>query len=142
MREKVFFDLCKTLGIPAPRVNYANVYMNGTFWGFYTIVEQIDDQFLDWAILDDLGNLYKAGDNSNGTTPADLVYYGQTATSYYTRYELKTNEDLNDWSGLISLINYINNSSDTATISRQTSTKRRSSIPWCWTTSFPTSTAT
>lgn len=113
MREKVFFDLCKTLEIPAPRVNYANVYMNGTFWGFYTIVEQIDDQFLDWAILDDLGNLYKAGDNTGGSTPADLMYYGQTATSYYTRYELKTNEDLNDWSGLISLINFINNSSDT-----------------------------
>ena len=113
MREKIFFDLCKTLGIPAPRVNYANVYMNGTFWGFYTIVEQVDDQFLDWAIMDDLGNLYKAGDNSGGSTPADLVYYGQTATSYYTRYELKTNEDLNDWSGLISLINFINNSSDT-----------------------------
>ncbi|MCE3296979.1 MAG: hypothetical protein K0R65_2693 [Crocinitomicaceae bacterium] len=111
MREKVFFDLCRTLGIPAPRINYANVYMNGTFWGFYTIVEQVDDQFLDWAILDDLGNLYKAGDNTGGTTPADLMYYGQTATSYYTRYELKTNEDLNDWSGLISLINFINNSS-------------------------------
>lgn len=113
MREKLFFDLCKDLGIYAPRVNYANVYMNGTFWGFYTIVEQIDDQFLDWAIIDDLGNLFKAGDNSGGTTPADLMYYGAAASSYYSRYELKTNETINDWSDLISLISFINSSSAT-----------------------------
>lgn len=113
MREKVYFDLCQSLGILAPRVNYANVYMNGTFWGFYAVVEQVDKQFLDWATVDNLGNLYKAGDNSNGSTPADLMYYGATASTYYTRYELKTNEDLNDWSDLLALISFINNSSET-----------------------------
>ncbi|MBI2258079.1 MAG: CotH kinase family protein [Flavobacteriia bacterium] len=112
MREKIFFDLCKSLGIPAPRVNYANVYMNGEFWGFYNVVEQVDDQFLDYGILDDNGNLFKAGDNSNGNLPADLKYYGANSTDYDGRYELKTNEDINDWSDLISLISWINNSSD------------------------------
>lgn len=112
MREKVFFDLCKTLGIPAPRVNFANVYMNGTFWGFYTYIEQIDDQFLDWAILDDQGNLFKAGDNSTGANPADLMNYGTNQTSYYSRYELKSNENTNDWSDLLSLISFINSSTD------------------------------
>lgn len=112
MREKIFFDLCKVIGLPAPRVNYANVYMNDTFWGFYTYIEQIDDQFLDWAILDDNGNLFKAGDNSNGSTPADLKYYGTDQSTYYSRYELNTNEDVNDWSDLISLIDFINNASD------------------------------
>ena len=112
MREKLYFDLCKSLGILAPRVNYANVYMNGTFWGFYIVVEQVDKQFLDWATVDNQGNLFKAGDNSNGQTPADLMYYGQASSSYTSRYELKTNEDLNDWSDFISLINFINNSTD------------------------------
>lgn len=112
MREKVFFDLCKTLGVPAPRINFANIYMNGTFWGFYTYVEQIDDQFLDWAIMDDQGNLFKAGDNTAGSTPADLMNYGADQTSYYSRYELKTNENTNDWSDLIDLITFINSSSD------------------------------
>jgi spore coat protein CotH len=112
MREKVFFDLCKTLAIPAPRINYANVYMNGTFWGFYTYVEQIDDQFLDWAILDDQGNLFKAGDNTAGSTPADLMNYGTDQTSYYNRYELKSNENTNDWSDLLTLISFISSSSD------------------------------
>ena len=44
--------------------------------------EQIDDQFLDWRILDDDGNLFKAGDNfgggmGGGNAAADLVDYAQ-----------------------------------------------------------------
>lgn len=113
MREKVFFDFCREAGVNAPRANFANLYINGNLLGFYTVVEQIDDQFLDWAILDDDGNLFKAGDNfGTGSSPADLKYYGTTATDYGDRYELKTNETANDWSDLVELLNFINNSSD------------------------------
>ncbi|MES2587510.1 MAG: CotH kinase family protein [Bacteroidota bacterium] len=107
MREKVYFDLCKEMNVPAPRVNFANVYMNGTFWGFYTIVEQIDDQYLDWAFVDDTGNLFKAGDNTDGQSPADLANHGTSSSDYSSRYELKTNEDLNDWSDLLGFIKFI-----------------------------------
>lgn len=118
MREKVFFDIAQSVGVPAPRANYANVYFNGELWGFYTVVEQIDDQFLDWRIGDDDGNLFKAGSNfggmgGGGNDAADLVYYGTSQSSYEDRYELKTNEDINDWTDLIELIDFINNSSDT-----------------------------
>lgn len=113
MREKIFFDMCQDIGIPAPRCNYANVYMNGTFWGFYDIVEQVDDQFLDWAILEDSGNLFKAGDNfQGGGAAADLKYYGTDTSLYTSRYELKTNETANDWTDLIALIDFINNTTD------------------------------
>jgi spore coat protein CotH len=113
MREKLVFDASIAAGVPAPRTNYANVSMNGTFWGFYAIEEQIDDQFLDWAILEDSGNLFKAGSNFGGTnTPADLKYYGSSATDYTDRYDLKTNETANDWTDFIALLDFINNSSD------------------------------
>ncbi len=120
MREKIFFDVCRDAGVPAPRANFANVYFNGVLKGFFTVIEQIDDQFLDWAILDDDGNLLKAGDNFGGGGPgggggdseADLNYYGTAQSLYEARYELKTNEDLNDWSDFIDLIDFINNSSD------------------------------
>ena len=49
-------------------------------------MEQIDDQFLDWAIEEDSGNLFKAGDNFGGggpggggggnNTAADFADYG------------------------------------------------------------------
>jgi hypothetical protein len=114
MREKLFFDFCHDAGVNAPRANFVNLYINGSLLGFYTMVEQIDDQFLDWAILDDNGNLFKAGDNfgPGGGTAADLMYYGSLTSDYTDRYELKTNEIINDWSDLISLIDFINNSTD------------------------------
>ncbi|HAW72274.1 MAG TPA: hypothetical protein DCX00_00455, partial [Flavobacteriales bacterium] len=63
IREKIFFDVCQEAGILSPRANFAEVTFNGESWGFYTIIEQIDDQFLDRSIGDDDGNLFKAGSN-------------------------------------------------------------------------------
>ncbi|MCH1575334.1 MAG: CotH kinase family protein [Flavobacteriales bacterium] len=117
MREKLFFDVCRAAGVAAPRASFAEVTLNGEPWGFYTVVEQIDDQFLDWNIQEDDGNLFKAGDNFGGgppdtganSTAADLAYYGADQAAYADRYELKTNEDENDWSDLLDLIDFLNN---------------------------------
>lgn len=119
MREKLFFDQCRAVNVPAPRANFANVYINGTLWGFYTVIEQIDDQFLDWRILDDDGNLFKAADNfgfgpgGGGGDEADLGYYGMDQSAYEDRYQLKSNEEENDWTDLIDFISFINNSTAT-----------------------------
>lgn len=114
MREKIFMDLCRVAGIPAPRINFCNVYMNNVFWGFYTMVEQVDKEFVQNNFSDDTGNLFKAGDGF-GSNPvfADLKDYGSLQSSYETRYELKTNEVLNDWSDLIEFIGFINTSTST-----------------------------
>ena len=117
MREKLFFDVCREVGVPAPRASFAEVTFNGEPWGFYTVVEQIDDQFLDWNIQEDSGNLFKAGDNFGGGGPggggggaeADLVHYGNDQLVYEERYELKSNEDANDWSDLMSFLDFVNN---------------------------------
>ncbi|MBL8002248.1 MAG: CotH kinase family protein [Flavobacteriales bacterium] len=119
MREKVFFDYCQDLGIRAPRVQYANIYMNGTLWGFYNMVEAVDKEFLDRHIDDDAGNLFKAADNfgmggggGGSTAEADLKWYGTAQADYYDRYELKTNESDNDWTDLLDLLDMLNNASD------------------------------
>jgi hypothetical protein len=114
MRAKLFMDISRAAGVPAPRINYANVYMNGTFWGFYTMVEQVDKEFVQNNFADDIGNLFKAGDAS-GPNPvfADLKYYGALQGSYTGRYELKLNDIVNDWTDLIDLIEFINNTTDT-----------------------------
>jgi spore coat protein H len=113
MREKLFFDLCRAHGVPAPRANYANVKYNGEDWGFYTLIEQIDDQFLDWRIGNDSGNLFKAGSNfSGGDGEANLVYLGLDQSLYESSYELKSNEETNDWYDLIDFIYFLNSSSN------------------------------
>mgnify|MGYP000427090435 CR=1 FL=1 len=117
MREKLFFDVCLEAGVPAPRTNFSNVFFNGELWGFYTVVEQIDDQFLDWAILDDDGNLFKAaanfggGPGGGGGNEADLKYYGDSQSAYEESYELKSNEEENDYSDLIDFTEFVDTSS-------------------------------
>ncbi len=118
MREKIFFDQCQEQGIKAPRVNYANISMNGTFWGFYNLVEAVDKDFLDRHIDDTAGNLFKAADNfgmgggGGGGAEADLLWYGTDQADYYDRYELKTNESVNDWTDLVDLLDMLNNAND------------------------------
>lgn len=112
VREKVFYDVCEAAGILSPRATFAEVTFNGTPWGFYTVVEQIDDQFLDRSIGDDAGHLFKAGSNfDGGDGEASLVYLGADQGLYVDAYELKQNVS-DDWSDLIGLIEFINNASD------------------------------
>ena len=102
-REKMTLDFCRRHGIPAPRCAYANLYLNDTLWGLYTLIEQVDKTFLDTHFDDNDGNLFK------GDPQGSLQWYGSMDTSYYHRYELKTNDSLNDWSDLVHLIDKINN---------------------------------
>jgi hypothetical protein len=113
IREKLIYDICHNAGIPAPRCVFADVYMNGTYWGFYDVVEQIDDDFLDAHFDNSSENLFKAGAAFGvGTYSADLIHYGNDTTAYENRYSLENNENENDWSDLIALTDFISNSSD------------------------------
>jgi hypothetical protein len=103
MREKMTLDFCRRHGLAAPRCTYANLYLNDTLWGLYTFIEQVDKTFLDSQFNDNDGNLFK------GDPQGSLQWYGTMDTSYYHRYELKTNDSLNDWSDLVHLIDKINN---------------------------------
>jgi hypothetical protein len=107
MREKITFDFCNKIGIACPRSTYGNLYLNGTAWGIYSIVEAVDKTFLGSRFPENDGNLFKAVDafTMGGTPPtSDLKWYGFTDADYYDHYELKTNETINDWSDLRRLI--------------------------------------
>ncbi len=92
-------------GINAPRTSYAEVYLNGTYWGIYLIVEQIDKTFVDDNFISGEGNLYK------NIGWSDLQWIDNNPNSYTDAIELKTNETANDWSGFISFLDILNNSS-------------------------------
>jgi spore coat protein CotH len=106
MREKLSLDFYNEHGLAAPRCAYARVYLNGVYWGIYTFVEEVNKTFLndDDRFDNKQGNLFK------GDPIGDLKWINSTASSYYTKYELHTNETANDWSDLVNLIDNINNS--------------------------------
>lgn len=112
IRSKLCFDLFKDVGKIAPRANHVSVYINGKYYGLYISVEHIDDEFLEKNIKDDTGNLWKC------LYPADLVFINNDPLTYKNLthqgrpvYELKTNEEVGDYSKLARLIRIINNTS-------------------------------
>ena len=113
MRAKLSWNIFEKLEVKAPRSNHVELYINDVFYGLYLNVEHIDNEFLKKEFDGDSGNLYKC------LYPADLSYRGPNSDDYndyeeFGRrpYDLKTNEAENDYSGLASFIEFLNNSSD------------------------------
>lgn len=107
LREKLMLDFVRENNGYGPRCHYANVYLNGTLWGLYTSVEEIDKTFLEANFGDKRGNLFK------GDPSGDLKWLGTSQATYETKYELKTNETTNNWGDLINFINTLNNTNVT-----------------------------
>lgn len=103
MREKIMSDFLIKNNVPAPRVTYAKVYYNNVYWGFFTLTEEANKDFLDAWFNDQRGNLFKGDPNG------DLKWIDGNPSSYYNKYELKTNETQNDWTDLVQFIKTINN---------------------------------
>jgi hypothetical protein len=94
-------------GVNAPRCTYARVYLNNTYWGLYTLVEDVDSKFLKQHFPDNNGNLYKGDPNG------DLKWYGSAASSYYSHYELSSSSSVIDWSDMVHFLDLANNTSST-----------------------------
>ena len=103
LREKLMLDFLNDHGITAPRATFAKLYLNGYYWGLYSVVEDVNKTFLKDRFDNKGGNLFK------GDPKGSLQWKGPTESLYYSDYELKTNETENDWSDLVRLINALNN---------------------------------
>jgi spore coat protein CotH len=112
MRSRLCWDLFRDLGVPAPRSNHVEVYINDDYYGLYLNTEHIDEEFAELRFGSQGGNLYKC------SYPADLGYLGNDPENYKvapwgTRtYELKTNTELDDYSDLAEFIGFLNQTSD------------------------------
>lgn len=109
MRAKMMWDILRSWGIPAPRVNHVRLFINDVYYGLYLNVEHIDEEFIKERFDNNDGNLYKC------TYPADLKYLGSDPNVYKLPngggrvYELQTNEMADDYSDLANFIDILNN---------------------------------
>ncbi len=104
VREKVYYELAVEAGLAAPRVNHAAVYINGEYWGLYFLVEGVDSAFLESRFgKKESGNLYK------GDPQGTLQWRGPAVQPYRNMFEKENNEDADDWSDLVKLIDTLNN---------------------------------
>jgi spore coat protein CotH len=108
LRSRLCWDLYREYDIPASRSNHVNLYINGEYYGLYQNIEHVDDEFVETYFGNNTGNLYKC------TYPANLDYISNNPDDYKlapwgTRtYELKTNEQLDDYSDLAEFIVFLN----------------------------------
>ncbi len=59
IRDILGYELFDKMGLPTPRASFADIWVNDTHIGLYTIVEQIDKTFLRRNFKNPNGNLYK-----------------------------------------------------------------------------------
>ncbi len=101
LREKIFFDIFRKEGIPAPRISFANVYINDKNYGLYVISEHINRRFLDKYFGNNNGSFYK------GEPKATFEYTDNNPDSYHGKYlaEHKNGKIRKDLVDLIKIVN-------------------------------------
>lgn len=105
MREKVGSDLFRAFGVPSANTSFCAVYINSTYYGVYTIVEEVDDTVIDTQFVDGSGNLYK---------PEDDAASFKSGTYDTSEFNLKTNTSSPDYSDVKSLYDALHSSNRTS----------------------------
>ncbi len=112
IRSKIAWDLFNAMDVPSSRANLVEFYINNEYRGLYINVEHVDEEFIEERFGDKEGNLFKC------LYPADLNYKGDDPEAYkeviYGRraYELKMNEDRDDYSGFANFMWVLNRAPD------------------------------
>lgn len=107
MREYLYLSQIRK-HIPAAKVAYVNLSINGQSWGLYPHVQQLNNEFVkEWFFSND-GSLWRADVPLGGMmTPgwgdgtAALNYLGADTTLYQRYYTLKRTERVNPWEDLV-----------------------------------------
>jgi spore coat protein CotH len=105
LREKLAYDLFRAAGCPASRAAHAAVYVTAkgsfekSYFGLYTMVEHVDEVFLDERFGGHEGNLYKPEGMQDLFGRAD-----ENRIKDKKAVELKTNEQVDDRTRLIEFV--------------------------------------
>ncbi|MDA0986162.1 MAG: CotH kinase family protein [Bacteroidetes bacterium] len=102
VREKIAYEIASKY-LPSAKTAFINLYVNNENFGVYLHVQQLNKIFLREWFSSANGNHFK------GDPQGDLRWYGNDTNLYKQRYELKTNEEENNWRDLILFIDKLNN---------------------------------
>ncbi len=109
MHETLTMKLYRRMGLPAPREAPARLFINGELMGLYTIVEHLDEDFLERVYGETDGYLYEWKPNQE----YNWEYLGADPALYSPfLFDPKTHEDDPNPQPLVEMIDFINHSSD------------------------------
>ncbi|MCC7245403.1 MAG: CotH kinase family protein [Saprospiraceae bacterium] len=115
MRIAMSYYIYRKMGIRGPRTAFTKVYINNVFQGLYTIVEQVDKNFLRNYFADDEGTLYKYGtieEVVSGPNTFDhlneIKYIQSNLSGYAFEQALDTTLDINAYLRFFLIQTFIN----------------------------------
>lgn len=111
VRSRLTWDLWRALAPTVPVTSLtAALYLDGEYYGIYTLTDHIDDELMDAAGLPEDGNLYKAvnHDANFKLTAAS----GATKGNLHQGYEKKHGDPEDSFADLDELVTFVATSSD------------------------------
>jgi len=87
LHEVLAYKVFRAAGAAAPRVGFAEVYVNDVYYGLYALIESQDDSFLEHRFADASGSLYE-GDFGDDLVPEDLWEFDQDEGADKSREDL------------------------------------------------------
>jgi len=110
LREALAMKLFRRMGIPAPLEAPARLFVNGEFFGAYTLVENMDEAFLLRNFGDDSGYLYDWQENR--TDGYRFEYLGPDPALYVpAMWDPKTRKSDPDAAGIVAMVRAVNEAS-------------------------------
>jgi hypothetical protein len=92
--------------LPAPKVNWVRVVINGESWGVYPNAQQINGDLTKEWWKGEKGSRWKVGGSPMGR--GGLAYLGDDPASYKGIYDIKTKDTPEAWAHLINLTKVLN----------------------------------
>lgn len=111
VREILSYEIARKY-MPAPKANYARVYINKVFYGLFVNIEAVDDTFLNENFGSTDNPLFKVNQNADSDTPAGCkkgifgsLEYEMGANCYLNNFEIESEDG---WDELIKLTKTLN----------------------------------
>jgi len=110
VREVLGYEMAREY-MPASKATYANVFINGAWNGLYTLVQSVDDDFLNEHFYERKGPFFKV-DNTNVTVagcpggPNGIWKYYSDTNCLQKAYEMQSTDD---WTPLGNFLDTLNN---------------------------------
>ena len=109
IKDRIVMEVFAKLGVPVPRDVSATVYVNGEYYGLYSVVEPVDKDFLQRAFKENDGYLY----SYNDTTNYHFEYLGADPSLYVPRFfEPQTHSNNPKADQIVAMIRRMNMASD------------------------------
>lgn len=105
LRTVLYLQIARAY-LPAPKANFVRVVINGEYWGLYPNAQQFNKDFV--------RDFFKTTDGARWKVPGSpggrggLEYLGEDVAAYKRLYEIKTKDDRESWTALITLCRVLN----------------------------------